>query len=357
MSFQRIAARGTNGLAFKVNYNDGGAGAGLIGYKGTCSKHIMHYNVNVSKRPWCSNDQNKCRQYCDKGQEGRRPKGPCYESELLLEKPFKFYTGTFREGDRQYKPIPIDFNRVSEGDIVLLTTRAPKCTEQERIVFACYRVGRVDSDETGIFIESDGSMDLVVPEGTTMYYWSYQKPNKDGACKWDSGLFRYLDGQRTTNFINDLVSRLGKTPERDMVICTLGSAIEIKPPQRRSGGPGGHGEGDEHQQLKNRVAECPELIGLPGRSKATVEYSFPSGDRVDVKFEVPNGGAAVVEVETIAPLPGVYQAIKYRALLEVERLEALGSGRVKAILVAHRFDAETRKLARKYQIKLVKLRA
>ena len=46
----------------------------------------------------------------------------------------------------------------------------------------------------------------------------------------------------------------------------------------------------------------------------------------------------VSEVETIVPLPGAHQAMKYRALLEVERSEALGSDRVKAILVAHRFD-------------------
>ena len=56
-------------------------------------------------------------------------------------------------------------------------------------------------------------------------------------------------------------------------------------------------------------------------------------------------------------LPGAHQVVKYRTLLEVERSEALGSGHVEAILVAHRFDAETRRLANKYQIRLVELKA
>ena len=181
----------------------------------------------------------------------------------------------------------------------------------------------------------------------------------DGSVFWGSGLFRYLDGDTTSRFIDDLVFRLGDSAERDTLVRALGDALEIKPPRvgvGRSRGNGG-GEGDEHLRLKELVAAKPGLIGLPAGSKATVEHGFLSGDRVDVKFDLPNGDAAVVEVETIVPLPGAHQAVKYRALLEVERSEALGSGRVEAILVAHGFDAETQELAKKYGIKLVTLRA
>ena len=62
-----------------------------------------------------------------------------------------------------------------------------------------------------------------------------------------------------------------------------------------------------------------------------------------------------MEVETEVPLSGVHQIVKYRALLEVERGDALGTGDVQAILVAHCFDEETRKLAEQYDIKLVVL--
>ena len=357
------------GLAFKVTYNDGGARGGLIGYRGVCSDRIMFQNVEVDKKTWCSNADNKCRQYCDVERKGPRPKVSaasgeigdvvCYESELLLRRPFKFWTGTYHSGQHSGESIPINFDRVSVGDIALLTTVAPERTEQDRIVFGCYRIGSVGVDERGNYVESDGTMDLVLPDHIARYcqYWDYQTPNKDGSVLWGSGLFRYLDKDSTARFITDLVSKLGDTTEGNLLLRAQGDAIEIKPPQSLPGGRGGNGEGDEHRCLKELVAGKPSLIGLPTKSKATVEHPFLSGNRVDVKFDLPNGDAAVVEVETIVPLPGAHQAVMYRSLLEVERSEALGSGRVQAILVAHGFDTETRKLARKYGIKLVQLKA
>lgn len=358
----QLATRRPHGLAFKVTYNDGGACGGLIGYRGVCSKPIIVRNVEVDRRTWCSDPKNECRQYCDGGRVGRRPKvGVCYESELLSRKPFRFWTGTYHTGQRVGEPIPIDAERLAKGDLVLLTTRAPERPEQDRIIFGCYRVGNVGVDERGNFVESDGTMDLVLPDDIARQcrYWEYQRRNRDGSTHWGAGLFRYLDRECTGRFIEDLVHRLGDRSERDTFVRALGGAVEIKAPRpepRRSSGRGG-GEGDEHLRLKNLVAAKPELIGLPVASTATIEHGFLSGDRVDIKFDLPNGNAAVVEVETIVPLPGAHQAVKYRALLEVERSEALGSGRVEAILVAHVLDAETQELAKKYGIKLVQLRA
>ena len=361
---KRSAVPAPNGLAFKVTYNDDGARGGLIGYRGICSEHIIVRNVEVDSRIWCSDPESQCRQYCDGGRKGPRPKvedGVCYESELLSRKPFKFWTGIYHSGQRRGEPIPMVVERVAKGDIVLLTTRTPERPERDRIIFGCYRVGKVGIDEWGNFVESDGTMDLALPDDIAEQcrYWDYQRPNRDGRVFWGSGLFRYVDGNTTARFVDDLVFRLGDSAERNTVVRALGDALKIKPPRpgtvgsRRNGG----GEGDEHLRLKELVAAKPGLIGLPAGSKATVEYGFLSGDRVDVKFDLPNGDAAVVEVETIIPLPGAHQAVKYRTLLEVERSEALGSGRVEAILVAHVFDAETRELAKKYGIKLVQLRA
>ena len=355
--------RKPHGLAFKVTYNDGGACGGLIGYRGVCSEQIIVRNVEVDRRTWCSDPNNECRQYCDSGRVGRRPKvGVCYESELLSRKPFKFWTGIYRTGQRAGEPIPIDAEKLAKGDIVLLTTRAPERPEQDRIIFGCYRVGNVGiDDERGNYVESDGTMDLVLPDDIARQcrYWAYQRRNRDGSTSWGAGLFRYLDRECTARFIEDLVHRLGDSSERDTLVRALGDVLEIKPPRpepRSSSGRGG-GEGDEHLRLKNLVAAKPELIGLPVASTATIEYGFLSGDRVDIKFDLPNGNAAVVEIETIVPLPGAHQAVKYRALLEVERSEKLGSGHVEAILVAHVFNAETRELAKKYGIKLVQLTA
>ena len=136
-----------------------------------------------------------------------------------------------------------------------------------------------------------------------------------------------------------------------------GARMVEGPPATSVGGRRGGGEGLEHRMLKELVARNPGLVGLPAKSKAFVEHLFLSGDRVDVMFKLPNGDAAVVEVETIVALPGCHQAVKYRTLLEVERSERLGSGHVEAILVAHAFDTETRALAKQYQVRLVELKA
>ena len=77
---------------------------------------------------------------------------------------------------------------------------------------------------------------------------------------------------------------------------------------------------------------------------------------MDIKFDLPDGTFAVVEIETIIPFPGAHQCIKYRALLEAEQGCALNSGNVRAILVAHHFDSQTRRFAEKYRIQLVELR-
>lgn len=284
----------------------------------------------------------------------------CYESELLTRKPFKFWTGIYHSGTRKGEPIPINAERIATGDIALLTTRTPGRAERDRIVFGCYRVGKVGRDDDwGNFIESDGTMDLVLPDDVARQcrYWDYQNPNRDGSARWGSGLFRYLDGDAISRFIDDLAFRLGDAAERDVVVRALGDAVEVKPPRGGFGGRGGAGEGEEHRRLKALVAAKPRLVGLPAKSEATVEHRFLSGDKVDVKFDLPDGDAAVVEVETLVPLPGAHQAVKYRALLEVERSEPLGSGRVQAILVAHGFDAETRAVGEKYGVKLVQLRA
>ena len=352
-----------NGLAFKVTYNDGLANGGLVGYRGVCSDRIIHNNVRVEPKVWCSSPHNECRQYCDNDQNGPRPKAnsktsPCYESRLLARRPFKFWTGHYHSGPRLGEPIPINVDRVAVGDVVLLTTRTPERSEKDRIVFACYRVGKVDEDETGIYVESDGSMEILLPDQIAMNcrYWDYQRLNKNGSIAWGSGLFRYLDSNATTRFLNGLKFELGDSDDRDKIVRSFGDYVEFNAQNRFGSGRGGAGEGVDHRRLKEFVAENPESVNLPSNSTASVEYPFLSGDRVDVKFELPNGDAAVVEIETIDPLPGAHQALKYRTLLQAERLEELASMRVKAILVAHRFNDKTRLLAKKYAIELIEMK-
>ena len=118
---------------------------------------------------------------------------------------------------------------------------------------------------------------------------------------------------------------------------------------------GGGGEGEAHKALKERVASDPSLIGLPPSATPNLEYSFLSGDKVDIKFDLPDGRHAVVEIETTIPLPGAHQCVKYRALLEAERGAPLNSGTVDAFLVAYQIDAQTRAFTERYGIRVVEL--
>ena len=358
-------------IAFKVTYNDGGANGGLIGYRGVCSDRIIVDNVKVREMTWCSAEENPCRLYCDSGLNGRRPivrqadQAHCYESGLLFERPLRFWAGVFHNGPREGEPQRI--RQVEPGDIAFLTTIPPGGEQEDRIVFGCYRVGRVTPTDSGDRVESDGTMDVVVPDDVArdFYFWNFQPPNRDGTRRWGFGLFRYLyEADITQRLIEDLMWRLGDDRQRDVIIRALGDEFGPKPNPTPHLHPNGHGhrgqgsgESDEHRNLKNLVAECPERIGLPRKATPAVEHRFLSGDRVDVKFDLPDGTAAVVEVETICPRPGAHQAVKYRALLEVERGDKLGADKVQAVLVAHRFDEETRDLARRYNISLVTLQA
>ena len=115
----------------------------------------------------------------------------------------------------------------------------------------------------------------------------------------------------------------------------------------------GHiGEGEPHRLLKEYVARNPEVIGLQSGTKGRQEYSFVSGDKCDVVFNPSQDDWAVVEIkngERGELVRGIYQAIKYRALMEAEK----GHGRdfpVNAYLVAYEIPDDITALANKFEI-------
>jgi hypothetical protein len=98
-------------------------------------------------------------------------------------------------------------------------------------------------------------------------------------------------------------------------------------------GPGG--EGADHKRLKEWLANNPEELGLPSVAVGQTEYPFQfSGDRADIMFTLPKNRYAIVEVETSDPMPGAYQALKYRVLRCAELGIRIDSPRVKSFLVA-----------------------
>ena len=104
--------------------------------------------------------------------------------------------------------------------------------------------------------------------------------------------------------------------------------------------------------LKEHVARNPTEIGLQPTKQGEQEYPFVSGDKCDVVFDLDQNGYAVVEIkngERGELVRGIYQAIKYRALMVAEK----GHGEnypVSAYLVAYDIPNDIAALARRFGI-------
>ncbi|MCA3077238.1 MAG: hypothetical protein ING71_00410 [Rhodocyclaceae bacterium] len=91
---------------------------------------------------------------------------------------------------------------------------------------------------------------------------------------------------------------------------------------------GSGGEGAKHLALKLFVANHPEIVGLaPNSSKGIVEYNIASGDKIDIVFNRP-GRRVAIEVKPSTSsdqdvIRGVFQALKYRTVLQAQ--SALGN--------------------------------
>lgn len=102
----------------------------------------------------------------------------------------------------------------------------------------------------------------------------------------------------------------------------LGGASDIVE-KAKTGKSGGGGEGEEHRALKEYVAAHPGIVGLPSIARATVEAPLPSGDKIDVLFDAPKRLVAIEVKSKISNdvdlARGLFQCVKYRAVMEAER--------------------------------------
>lgn len=78
----------------------------------------------------------------------------------------------------------------------------------------------------------------------------------------------------------------------------------------------------EHRALRDFVAANPERVGLPAGGSPITEYPLRSGDDIDVYFHYGNELVGVeVKSRRSGPddlLRGVFQCVKYKALLQAE---------------------------------------
>lgn len=116
---------------------------------------------------------------------------------------------------------------------------------------------------------------------------------------------------------------------------------------------GAGGEGQEHRVLKEHVFAHPEALGFGPVATILCEYSFITGNRVDLLAFLPDGRELVIEVETDIALPGVHQALMYRTL----RITAVGAAtdapHIIPVLVAHQVDGAAQACAEQYGVRIV----
>jgi len=357
-------------VAFKCNYNDGGEGE-FVGFSGICSTDNIIYNIEEAKATWCSNERCFCRNYYDNAFDGKIRKFPCLESRLFSNSADNYYGPGARDNGQ-----PILMRKIEVGKIVFLTTRFPSDDEKNRKIIGCYRISKIvvppKSNSVHLHVDENFRIRLSLEEAKQLFYWDYYRNKGPRQSVWSMG-FRYLSDEIACQILSDFFETLNDPKMKKLVTRILetdfkgvprteptGARTDIispVPPPNGSGDEGEGeidkypgGEGEDHKQLKEWIAIHPKKIGLTKVRDTELEHIFPSGDAVDILFQMKDGTDAVVEIETNFPIPGSWQAIKYRALRCAERALKLNSKKVKAILVAWKIPDALREFCKNYNI-------
>ncbi|MCQ2216583.1 MAG: hypothetical protein MJZ31_11795 [Bacteroidales bacterium] len=133
-------------------------------------------------------------------------------------------------------------------------------------------------------------------------------------------------------------------PYWDLVLKELGlEPLTIVDPEyikslRSSSSSYGGGEGEEHKAIKEYILKNPKSVGIKNVASSEVEYKLASADRIDVCFELKDKDHIAVEVKpSTAPqndiARGIFQCIKYKALLDAERTLVSGFYQNSTLLV------------------------
>lgn len=146
-------------------------------------------------------------------------------------------------------------------------------------------------------------------------------------------------------------------PGRVFDVDNLGTVGMPAPAGQHVGRFGPGGESAAHRMLKLYVADHPLEFGMSATAIPHVEYSFATGDRVDVMFKnhLPDRTVVEVEVEGEQQLCiGIHQAIKYRSLAAADAGFPLLTSRVRSLVVAYSVEyPKARELAERYEIPLL----
>ena len=161
----------------------------------------------------------------------------------------------------------------------------------------------------------------------------------------EKGKYKELTKRQRRAVVDAQLGRIFAYPEWDAVLrgysmepATLNVADLVR--KAAEMGRGG-GESDEHKRFKEYIANHPDIVGLPPTmTQVELEYRLPSGDEVDILFR---RGDEWVGVEVKAHLSGdedlvrgMFQCVKYQAVLEAYLLSIEIEGNVRTVLVIER---------------------
>ncbi len=173
---------------------------------------------------------------------------------------------------------------------------------------------------------------------------------------WRSDLRLYPDERSGYFRWGDEPPGIDDQPGRVFEVDNFATVIAPVPLGQHVGTFGMGGESTAHKLLKYYVADHPREFGLSAAATPHVEYSFATGDRVDVMFENHLPDRTVIEVEVEGEREvciGILQAIKYRSLAAADAGYPLLTSRVRSLVVAYSTDyVKANELADRYEIPL-----
>ena len=122
---------------------------------------------------------------------------------------------------------------------------------------------------------------------------------------------------------------------------------------------GSGGEGEEHKAIKDFIINNPDSIGINKKKvkKIESERNLLSGDKLDVYFETKKIHYAIEVKPSTSPdadiRRGIFQCIKYKAVMDAERV-VYGNYENKAILVvAGTLSPENKQIANDLNVKYI----
>lgn len=119
------------------------------------------------------------------------------------------------------------------------------------------------------------------------------------------------------------------------------------------------GEGEEHKALKEYICQHPDVLDYSDVVLAKTEYILPSGDRLDVYFELADGTHVAIEVKScVSPdqdiSRGVFQCVKYLAVMDALRTIECKDYEIEVLLVtAKELSSQNKTLAEELNVEFI----